>query len=107
VYCQWFTSDGDVAKPRGLERDIAVKDLVMEAPHGKVFVSGDAMGKLQLAIGIEHAGSQWHVVPADLARCSAGVVGQIGEAMMARGELADQTTLEPKYIKEFFFRQYP
>lgn len=106
VYCQWFVAKDGMAKPMGPERDVAVKDLLKEAPLGKVHVSGDAIEKLQSVIGSGYAGIQWNVVPAELARCSAGIVGQIGEAMMKRGDLADQSTLEPKYIKEFFFRQH-
>ena len=82
--------------------DVSVASLSDDAPEGNIWITGDGSAKVQSMLG---TGSRWNLVPEHLARCSAGAVGLLGEALMAKGEIADPTTLEPLYIKEFFFRQ--
>lgn len=105
MYCQWFTSEQGSAHPLGVEQDMSVERVVDESPMGRVFITGDGRAKLLQVIGSGHPETRWHSVSEAIAQCGAGTVGRIGELLIARGETADATTLEPKYIKEFFFRQ--
>ncbi len=105
VYCEWFMVEGSTVRSLGAARDLSVMNVLDESPGDKVFMTGDALAKLQKAIRHGRQEMQWDVVPDDVARCSAGTVGRIGELMLRRGEFADAVTLEPMYIKEFFFKQ--
>jgi tRNA threonylcarbamoyladenosine biosynthesis protein TsaB len=107
VYCQWFGVTGEKARPLGTECDMSVARLIDEEREGRVFITGDAQAKLRQALqtSTKHHGLEWTFVPERVARCNAGTVGRIGEMLMMRGEVADVATLEPRYIKEFFFKQ--
>ena len=92
----------DRVEPLADPRDVSVQDLVNELPAEKTWITGDACGKLQS--GLPGRDRPWECVPDHLALCSAGSVGVVGEVFMRNGEEAVASTLEPLYIKEFYFR---
>lgn len=104
VYCRWFKAIAGDANPASVECDTAVDWLFDDCPRGDVVMTGDALPKLQNAVS-QRPMIHWSAVPENVAECSAGVVGRIGEVLLDGGEAADVRTLEPRYIKEFFLRQ--
>jgi tRNA threonylcarbamoyladenosine biosynthesis protein TsaB len=103
VYAEFFRVESGYAKSLSDARDVSVSALEEEVPEGSVWITGDARTKLQSAL---RAGdSRWSFVPDDVARCSAGAVGLLGETLMATNEVVDVANIEPLYVKEFFFRQ--
>lgn len=85
-------------------RDVSVQDLLVEIPLAKTWVTGDAASKVR---SVASEVPQLSVVPGDIARCSAGSVGLMGEVLLASGIEADIATLEPFYIKEVYVKQRP
>ncbi len=104
VYCQWFKDIAGDANAVSVECDMQVDRVFDACPTERVVMTGDALPKLQNAVS-QKPMIHWSTVPDNVAECSAGSVGRIGEALLDRGESADVRTLEPRYIKEFFFRQ--
>lgn len=104
VYAQLFRVEGGTAVPSGEPRDVSVGTLCHDVPEGTIVVTGD--GRTKLRAVLNPGDGRWRFVPDDLARCSAASVGLLGVALMADGGMVEATTLEPLYIKEFFFRQH-
>ena len=103
VYREFFrVIDGRAVSFAG-PLDVSITSLSGDAPEGNIWITGDASAKVQSVLGT--GSPRWNLVPEHLACCSAGAVGLLGEALMAKGRIADPATLEPLYIKEFFFRQ--
>ena len=102
VYCQRFLVRDGMAVALTEERDVPASTALSEAVPGAGFIAGDASEKLR---GAMNGRTQWTIVPEPFGRCSAGSVGRIGEIQLERGEVGDLSGLEPRYIKEFFFRQ--
>ncbi len=44
------------------------------------------------------------LAPIDIARCSAGMIAILGEAMVRAGKTVNPADFEPRYIKEFFLK---
>jgi tRNA A37 threonylcarbamoyladenosine modification protein TsaB len=103
VYSEFFRVENGYAKSLSDPRDVSVSTLQKDAPEGKIWITGDARAKLQSVLGA--GDSRWSFVPDDIARCSAGAVGLLAEVLMTKDEIEDTASLEPLYIKEFFFRQ--
>ena len=103
VYSQFFRVEHGYAASLSDPHDVSVSALWNDAPEGNIWITGDARSKLQPALG--SADSRRSFVPAAIACCSAGAVGLLGEVLMAKNEIVDTASLEPLYIKEFFFRQ--
>jgi tRNA threonylcarbamoyladenosine biosynthesis protein TsaB len=104
VYCQLFRVEGSEAKSVTEEIDKPVNHVLDEIPAGRVWITGDASDKVLAAAG-RREGTSWKCVPESVAQCSAGVAGMIGEVLLSKGETADVGSLEPRYIKEFIFKQ--
>jgi tRNA threonylcarbamoyladenosine biosynthesis protein TsaB len=107
VYGEWFVPEGGVVRSTGPEKDMTLAQLFSVVPDGLVFVTGDARGKIRetLALLKGERSRPWSFVPDRCAACSAATVGRLGEKMLLDGQTSDPVTLEPRYIKEFFFRQ--
>jgi len=103
VYSEFFRAESGYAKSMSNAHDVSVSTLEKDAPEGSVWITGDARTKLESALGA--GDSRWRFVPDEVARCSAGAVGLLGEALMAMNEAVDAGSIEPLYVKEFFFRQ--
>jgi tRNA threonylcarbamoyladenosine biosynthesis protein TsaB len=103
VYSEFFRVENGYAKSLSDPCDVSAPTLQKDAPEGKIWITGDAQAKLQSVVCA--GDSRWSFVPDDIARCSAGAVGLLGEVLMAKNEIVDTASLEPLYIKEFFFRQ--
>jgi tRNA threonylcarbamoyladenosine biosynthesis protein TsaB len=105
VYCQLFARTEGTVSPLWEPQDIAVGALVRKLDSGRVLLTGDGRHKVYGAAtqaGQTVAG-RFELIPATHARCSAATVARIGERMLGEGELAESSSLEPMYIKEFFF----
>lgn len=106
VYCQlWSIHEGTLAA-EWEARDMTVSALLRELGDREVMLTGDGSTKiLSVTNGFEH-GSRFKFVGEDLARCGAGSVGCIGESLLKQGKTDDPTTLEPRYIKDFFLKKH-
>lgn len=105
VYSEFFRVENGFVRSLSDPRDVSVSVLPKDAPEGKIWITGDTRTKLQSVLGVGN--SHWSFVPSDIARCSAGAVGLLGEELMGKKEIVDIASLEPLYIKEFFFKQRP
>lgn len=104
VYCQWFKATAGNAMAVSGESDMSVSRVIEDGPEGDALVTGDAIAKLTQAMNGKPV-IRWSPVPENVAQCSAGTIGKIGEVLMAGSESADIRRLEPRYIKDFFLRQ--
>jgi tRNA threonylcarbamoyladenosine biosynthesis protein TsaB len=103
VYAQMCTWNGTECTPEAGPTDARVDRLVEDLPDGKIYVTGDGAQKI-LAVRTA-AARNLERVPEPGSRCSAARVALIGERMFNAGTRDDLTTLEPRYIKEFFLQQ--
>jgi len=101
VYCQFFAVEGPRAVPLRDAQDVSVSEMTGEISGTPLVVTGDGAKKLAQILG---PGTSVRFIPQDLAECRAGAVALIGEELLAAGKTEDPATLEPRYIKEFFFR---
>lgn len=102
VYCELFRAENGFAKAVSDPRDVSVSVLLKDAPDGKTWLTGDTRTKLQSVLSPDDF--RWSFVPESIARCSAGAVGLLGEVLMTKDDVVDVASLEPLYIKEFFFK---
>jgi tRNA threonylcarbamoyladenosine biosynthesis protein TsaB len=107
VYRCYFDVVGQGVIEKDTARDSSLTEVIGSFPGGRVVVTGDAKNKIGKAL--QGSGARAEVqpvfVPDGVASCTAGSVGRIGEILMRMGKTADVSTLEPMYIKEFFFPQ--
>lgn len=106
VYCQCFRLEGTKLIPLWPERDMSVADL-LEQIHGlDVVVTGDAHRKLLSAVtsGGEGENRQIRFVDEASSKCSAATVARIGEEMLVEDRASEPGSLEPMYIKDFFYK---
>lgn len=106
VYCQLFSVNNNDIAPIWDERDVTLADLLRELGDRDVTVTGDAHQKLSRELGTRSPArtSRIRFVDAAVARCSAGTVALLGERLLQQGRVEDPAALEPRYIKEFFFK---
>ena len=103
VYCQLFRSmDGELG-PVMEPRDLPVSSLPELVVKGRTWVTGDAFVKLRTVPCVTSA--PWEFVPDDIAVCSAGSVGLVGESLIKKGKKGIASNLEPLYMKDFFVKQ--
>jgi tRNA threonylcarbamoyladenosine biosynthesis protein TsaB len=101
VYCQLFDMTGSGPVPLWEARDMPLAAL-MEEMHGPATaVTGEGAAKVLAWPGAPPA---LRLVPDDALRCSAGTVARLGEKLLLAGKTDDPSSLEPRYIKEFFFK---
>ena len=76
--------------------------LVGREPN--VLLVGDGAEKLVRSLSAERSAleDQIRLAPPELRRCSATMVGILGEQQLRRGMHADIASLEPMYVKEFY-----
>jgi len=103
VYAQMFEWDGRECRGIGQPNDARVDRLVEDLPERTIYLTGDGVGKI-LTVRAASA-RRLEGVPDPGGRCSAAQVALIGEPMFHAGLKDDISTLEPKYIKEFFLQQ--
>lgn len=104
VYCQLFEIRGGKAVPLTDPQDMTLERAAALVGDRAVVVTGEAAGKM---LSLPGPGGRRRLLAADpqIARCSGGIVALMGEEMLERGENVDAGELEPRYIKEFYFRQ--
>lgn len=101
VYCQLFdvTESGPV--PLWESRDMHLAGLAEALGRAPLRVTGDASARVIAWPGMPPAiGS----VSREALRCGAGSVARLGASLLREGKADDPSALEPRYIKEFFFR---
>lgn len=106
VYCQFFTArDGNV---RALDEphDRTLEQVGVEIGERDVLVTGDASDKFRAFIesGRPELRRVVRFVGRPNSQCSGSTVAVMGEELSARGITDDPSLLEPRYIKEFFFK---
>jgi tRNA threonylcarbamoyladenosine biosynthesis protein TsaB len=103
VYAQMCEWNGAECTAAGPPTDARVDRLVEDLPEGRIFLTGDGVEKI-LAVRAAAARKLERIAgPGE--RCSAARVALVGERMFNAGTKDDVTTLEPRYIKEFFLQQ--
>ena len=106
VYCQLFRLEGEEAEQVWEERDRTLSEVLAELRGISVTVTGDANEKLKdwlIAGGMtERNGIAF--ADTELSRCSAATVALRGERLLQARQTEDPALLEPRYIKEFFFK---
>jgi tRNA threonylcarbamoyladenosine biosynthesis protein TsaB len=103
VYAQMFEWDGRECRGIGQPNDARVDRLVEDLPERTIYLTGDGAGKILTVRAA--AARRLEGVPDPGGRCSAAQVALIGEQLFNAGVRDDLTTIEPKYIKEFFLQQ--
>jgi len=106
VYRCYFNVMGGNANPISTEMDVPLSRIIDDMPSGRVLITGDGKNKLREALNGagSRSGTQPVIAPDGVADCSAGSVGRVGGMLLQSGRAADVSTLEPSYIKEFFFK---
>jgi tRNA threonylcarbamoyladenosine biosynthesis protein TsaB len=101
VYCQLFdvTESGPV--PLWEARDMTLRALMEELNASGARVTGEGAAKVLSWPGASPA---LRTVPDDALRCTAGSVARLGEQLLLAGKADDPSLLEPRYIKDFFFK---
>jgi tRNA threonylcarbamoyladenosine biosynthesis protein TsaB len=99
VYCQLFDVTGEGPVPLWGTRDVKLGVLIGELGGGNCGVTGDAAARVLSWPG---APTGLAALPAEALHCSAGSVALLGGALLRAGKADDPSSLEPRYIKEFF-----
>jgi tRNA threonylcarbamoyladenosine biosynthesis protein TsaB len=105
VYAQLFEVQLNGLVPLRQPRDMSVQAIVNDLGDRSVLVTGDGRQKVfdaAVTAGPDVA-ARFRLVDPMVARCNAGAVARLGERMLALGDVSDGSTLEPMYVKEFFF----
>ncbi len=101
VYCQLFEVARDGPVPLWDVRDMTLGALAGELRTPGVCVTGDGAAKV---LAFPGAPPSLRRAGADALRCSARSVALLGERQLEAGETDDPSTLEPRYIKDFFLK---
>jgi tRNA threonylcarbamoyladenosine biosynthesis protein TsaB len=105
VYWQMFAVNPDDIRPLNDVQDIRIAQLPQAVPVGKVAITGEARREVaDMLVRQGREASQVFLIPDAEARCSAVEVARCGAGLFAAGTVADVSSLEPQYIKEFFLR---
>jgi tRNA threonylcarbamoyladenosine biosynthesis protein TsaB len=104
VYCQLFVVDRGGVVPAGDARDLTVAALLEVLGDRVVVVTGEAVGTVREAARASRRHDRVRYADPDTARCSPGMVAVMGGEMFFSGVRDDPSTLEPRYIKEFFLQ---
>jgi tRNA threonylcarbamoyladenosine biosynthesis protein TsaB len=101
VYCQLFEVTHGEPLPLWEARDMTLGALAGEMQGAAASVTGEAAAKILSWPG---AGAGLRAVSAGALLASGGSVGLLGERLLRAGKGDDPASLEPMYIKEFFFK---
>jgi tRNA threonylcarbamoyladenosine biosynthesis protein TsaB len=100
VYCQLFDMTGSGPVPLWDARDMTLGALMEELRGPAARVAGEGAAKVLSWPG---APATLTAVREEALRCSAGTVARLGEKLLLAGKADDPSSLEPRYIKDFFF----
>jgi tRNA threonylcarbamoyladenosine biosynthesis protein TsaB len=106
VYGQFFVASDRGVTGLGEPHDRSLKEVAEEIRGRHVLVTGEASGTFRAFVesGYPELRKVVQFSEESVARCSGGTVAVMGEEMLARGMTEDASVLEPRYIKEFFFK---
>ena len=109
VYCQFFTVAGGIVTGLDEPHDRTLDQVAEEIGSRDVFVTGEASDKFRAFVESARPEIRHSVRFAErpVSLCSGGMVAVTGEELLARGRTDDPSLLEPRYIKEFFFKTRP
>ncbi len=102
VYCQLFDVRPGGPVPLWDVRDMTLGALMTELHGSLARVTGEAAAKV---LSWPDAQATLSMVPAEALRCSGGSVARLGERLLLAGKADDPSTLEPRYIKDFFLKK--
>lgn len=100
VYCQLYSTRNGRLEAVWDVCDLTVGEVRTRIGEQEVIVTGDAQNKI--GEGWKNAAATF--ADARFAGCSASTVALIGEREFRAGVRDDASTLEPRYIKEFFLK---
>jgi len=104
VYCQFFVLDrGDVV-PEGDVQDLTLGALLDVIDDRAVLVTGEGVATVRAAAGTSRRYEGIRYADRETARCSPGMIAVMGGEMLASGVRDNPSTVEPRYIKEFFLQ---
>ncbi|MGB2957647.1 MAG: tRNA (adenosine(37)-N6)-threonylcarbamoyltransferase complex dimerization subunit type 1 TsaB [Bacteroidota bacterium] len=103
VYCQLFRTGSGGCDPVWRARDLSVAELAEELGELDLVLTGDGSAKvLRFLSGMDRPPPVTAAEPG-IARCSAATVALMGSRLLVEGKRDDPSSLEPAYVKEFFF----
>ncbi len=104
VYCQSFRPAGGKAVPLWEARDLSVADLITQLDGLEVVAAGDGWTKLFAAVQQNGVRARIRCAGGELSKCSASSVALLGAEFLQEGRRSDARSLEPLYIKDFYFK---
>jgi tRNA threonylcarbamoyladenosine biosynthesis protein TsaB len=104
VYCQCFRADTGRVVPLWDERDLSVGDLATQLDGLNVVVTGDGWRKFSAYLQGKQTAASIRFADEGIAKCSAASVALLGAALLREGRQSDPRSLEPLYIKDFYFK---
>lgn len=101
VYYQEFRRENGAAVPLGEPLAAQISEVWTRLGERQVLLTGEsAEAVLKRGTG----GGSATLADTDTARCSAGIIAILGEAMVRAGNTVNAAGLEPRYVKEFFLK---
>jgi len=106
VYAQLFEVREGRAVPVWDVRAVTAEEAVRDTAGADVVITGDAREKLDAKLLLLPPADRrrFRFAPKELSRCSAVSVARLGLELLRQGRTEDPGVLEPRYIKEFFFK---
>jgi tRNA threonylcarbamoyladenosine biosynthesis protein TsaB len=101
VYCQLFKIAPHSVEAVWQERDMTLGALAEAVDKRYVVLTGDAAAKMKSFIHAEYVTA----VPEKFTSCSAATIALVGERMAIAGRFVDVSTIEPKYLKDFYTKR--
>lgn len=99
VYYQLFSQENGDAVPIGEPRAAEISEVVALLAERPALLTGEAAGTV-LTMGAGVGGAVQ--ARSDIARCHAGTIALMGEALVRDGLSVPLEDFEPRYVKEFF-----
>jgi tRNA threonylcarbamoyladenosine biosynthesis protein TsaB len=104
VDCPLFVVEGGGVVPAGDASDLTMAALLEVLEDRVVVVTGEAVGTVREAAHTSRRLERVRYADSDTAQCSPGMIAVMGGEMLCSGMRDDPSTLEPRYIKEFFLK---
>jgi len=104
VYCQCFRAEAGALTPLWEESDLSMSDLVGRLDGLDVVATGDGCRKLSAFLNGRQVSARIRFADERIAKCSAASVALLGAELVHEGCRSDPRTLEPLYIKDFYFK---
>ncbi len=105
VYVAGFRQEGELLEEVAAARAAHLEELAnLMAGQTRIIVSGDGAEKFRKYLEGKNSAMSGKLsfLSARESQCSASAVALLGEEKFLRGEVADVTSLEPLYVKDFY-----